>query len=102
MKHVFEECKTHFIVAMKSNRLVARSEKDAQKKDFIPLEERWLGKRTVKLYLNGLDFLVVVVKKSSKTETAVAVRCTWPVVILSWSMKKSSVSTKDGGKVSGQ
>lgn len=66
MKHVFEECETHFILALKSNRLVARGEKDAHKGNFISLEELRLGKRAVKLYLNGLDFPVVVVKKVFK------------------------------------
>lgn len=98
MKYVVEECETHFIMALKSNRLTARSEKDAAKGNFKSLEEQKLGKRAVKLYLKGLDFPVLVEKRSSKTEIKVAVRCTWPAVTLSWTMKPSSVFTKDGGR----
>jgi hypothetical protein len=76
MKYVVEECETGFIVALKSNRLVARSEKEAGKGNFRPLEELKLGKRAVKLYLKGLEFPVLVVKKVFKTEKKVTVRCT--------------------------
>ena len=66
MKYVFWDCETHFIMALKSNRLVARSEKEAREGNFKPLEKCKLGKRAVKLYLKGLDFPVVVVKKTFK------------------------------------
>ena len=66
MTYVFAECETDFIVAIKSNRLVARSEKEAHKGTFIPLEKLRLGKRAVKLYFKGLDFPVLMVKKTFK------------------------------------
>lgn len=66
MRFVFVDCETDFIMAVKSNRLAARSEKDAKKGSFKPLEKLKLGKRAVKLYLKGLDFPVVVVKKTFK------------------------------------
>jgi hypothetical protein len=66
MKHVWQECETHFIMALKSNRLATRSEKDAKEGSFKPLEKLKPGKRAVKLYLKGLDFPVVVVKKTFK------------------------------------
>ena len=66
MQFVFEQCETNFIMALKSNRLVTRSEKEAAKSNFRPLEELRLGKRAVKLYLKGLDFPVLVVKKVFK------------------------------------
>lgn len=66
MQYVYQECQTHFVMALKSNRLVARSEKEAKKGNFIPLEKLRLGKRAVKLYLKGLDFPVLVVKKTFK------------------------------------
>jgi hypothetical protein len=66
MTYVFEECQTDFVMALKSNRLAARGEKEAKKGSFKPLEKLKLGKRAVKLYLKGLDFPVVVVKKTFK------------------------------------
>src|SRR4051794_996869 len=66
MQFVFEQCGTDFIMAIKSNRLVARSEKDMKTSNFEPVEKRKLGKRAVKLYLKGLDFPVLVVKKTFK------------------------------------
>lgn len=66
MKYVFQQCETHFIMALKSNRLAARSEKEVKAGNFRPIEKLKLGKRAVKLYLKGLDFPVLVVKKVFK------------------------------------
>ena len=66
MRYVVEGCETDFITVLKSNRLAAHSEKDAQKGNFKPIEKLKLGKRAVKLYLKGLDFPVLVVKKTFK------------------------------------
>lgn len=68
MECVYKECRTHFVMALKSNRGTARSEKDAQKGQFKPLEELRLGKCAVKVYLKELDFAVLVVKKVFKNE----------------------------------
>jgi hypothetical protein len=66
MQYVFADCETDFIMAVKSNRLVARSEKDARSGNFKSLEKLKPGKRAVKLYLKGLGFPVLVVKKTFK------------------------------------
>lgn len=66
MKYVFWACETNFIMALKSNRLAAHSEKEVKAGNFKPLEKLKPGKRAVKLYLKGLDFPVLVVKKTFK------------------------------------
>jgi hypothetical protein len=66
MQYVYEQCETHFVMALKSNRLATRSEKDAKAGHFKPVEKLKLGKRAVKLYFKGLDFPVLVVKKTFK------------------------------------
>jgi hypothetical protein len=66
MAFIVENCKTNFVLALKSNRLVARSEKDAKKGMYKPLEELRLGKCVTKVYLKELDFPVLVVKKVFK------------------------------------
>ena len=67
MEFVAKECKTNFVMAVKSNRLAAANIKDAHKGLYKPLEEKkLLGKCAVKLYLKGLDFPVSVIKKVFK------------------------------------
>lgn len=66
MQFIVDDCETHFIMALKSNRVVARSEHDAKKGIYKPLEVLRLGKCAVKVYLKGLDFPVLVVKKVFK------------------------------------
>jgi hypothetical protein len=68
MTFVVKQCDTDFIMALKTNRSCARSEKDARKGHFVPLQDIKLGKRAVKLYLKDLDFPVLVVKKVFKNE----------------------------------
>lgn len=66
MTFVYEQCDTHFIMALKTNRCAALSKKDAERGNFSPLPDLMLGKRTVKLYFKGLGFPVRVVKKVFK------------------------------------
>lgn len=66
LEHIVEECETNFVLAIKSNRLVATSEKAAKTGAYKPLEGLKLGKRAVKLYLKGLDFPVLVVQQVFK------------------------------------
>jgi hypothetical protein len=66
MQYVVEHCETHFLMALKSNRLAARSEKEATAGNFKPIDKLKLGKRAVKLYLKELDFPVLVAKKTFK------------------------------------
>ena len=62
MEWIKMNCKTDFVLAVKSSRLVARSAKDAKAGRYKPLEALRLGKCAVKLYFKELDFPVVVVK----------------------------------------
>lgn len=66
MRFVCEQCDTHFIIALKTNRSAAVSKKDAEKGNYSPLPDLMLGKRAVKLYFIGLDFPVRVVKRVFK------------------------------------
>jgi Transposase DDE domain len=66
MNYLVEECGTDFILSVRCNRAVARSEKEAQKGNFRPLRELKLGKGAVKLYLKGVHFPVLVVKQVYK------------------------------------
>jgi hypothetical protein len=68
MNYIKEECETDFIIALKSNRGVARSKKDAQRGNFKPLHQLKLGKGTVKLYIKAVNFPVAVVKQHFKNE----------------------------------
>jgi hypothetical protein len=68
MELITRKCKTHFVLALKSNRLAARNLKDAEKGLYKPLEDLRLGKCAVKLYLKELDFPVLIVKKVFKNE----------------------------------
>lgn len=68
MQFVTNDCKTHFVMAVKSNRLAARSEKDAAKGLYKPLQSLKLGKCAVNLYFKELGFPVLVVKKVFKNE----------------------------------
>lgn len=66
MEFITGKCKTHFVMALKSNRLAARSQRDAEKGLYKPLQDLRLGKCAVNVYLNELDFPVLVVKKVFK------------------------------------
>ncbi len=66
MAFIVQECETEFVLALKSNRLVASSEIDAKKGMYKSLEALRLDKCAVKVYLKGLDFPVPVVKKVFK------------------------------------
>ena len=56
MDFITTDCKTQFVMAIKSNRLATRSEKDSQKGIYKPLQDLRLGKCAVKVYLNELDY----------------------------------------------
>jgi DDE superfamily endonuclease len=66
MTFIKEDCGTHFVMALKANRLASRNPKEAEKGLYKPLQELRLGKGAVKLYLKELDFPVLVVKKVFK------------------------------------
>lgn len=68
MAWVLKACRTHLVMALKANRLVTRSEREAQSGHFKSLQELRLGKCAVKVYLKDLDFPVLLVKKVFKNE----------------------------------
>ena len=68
LNYIKQACETDFIIALKSNRGVARSKKDAQSGNFKPLQQLKPGKGAVKLYIKGVNFPVVVVKQVFKNE----------------------------------
>lgn len=56
--------KRHFVGALKSNRLVALSEQDKRQGKFIKVEELDLQpNRTIKVWLKGLDFEILLAKQ---------------------------------------
>jgi Transposase DDE domain len=66
MTFIKEDGGTHFVMALKANRLAGRNPKEAKKGLYKPLQELRLGKCAVKLYLKGVDFPLLVVKKVFK------------------------------------
>jgi hypothetical protein len=66
MNYLVEKCETHFIMSVRCNRAAARNQKDAQGGNFRPLQELKLGKGAVKLYLKGVHFPVLIVKRVCK------------------------------------
>lgn len=63
MNFVKTALQTHFIMALKANRLAATSYKDAQSGLYKSLEACMLGKCAVKLYFKEVGFAVKVVKQ---------------------------------------
>ena len=68
MNYLVQECATNFIMALKINRGVARSQKEAKAGNFKPLQDMKLGKGAVKVYIKGVEFPLLVVKKVFKNE----------------------------------
>lgn len=68
INYIIQECETNFIMALKCNRGVARSQKDAEKGNFKPLQDLKPGKGAVKVYIKGVDFPLLVIKKVFKNE----------------------------------
>jgi len=66
MAFIKEDGGTHFVMALKANRLDGRNIKDVEKELYKPLQELRPGKCAVKLYLKGVDFPLLVVKKVFK------------------------------------
>jgi hypothetical protein len=59
---------THFIMALKSNRKVALSKADKQSKQYISIESLQPGQRTVEVWLEELDFPLLLTKQVFKNE----------------------------------
>jgi hypothetical protein len=63
-----EEQKRNFIMALKSNRIVALSEKDKENKRYISIETLQPGQQTVEIWLEELDFPLLLTKQVFKNE----------------------------------
>lgn len=57
-----------FIMALKSNRKIALTRQDKQLKQFIGIESLQLGQQTVEVWLEDLDFPLLLVKQVFKNE----------------------------------
>ena len=63
-----EELKNDFIIALKSNRKVALSLEDKQNKKYINIETLQSGQQTVEIWLEQLDFPLLLTKQVFKNE----------------------------------
>lgn len=63
-----EEVKRNFIMALKSNRKVALSKEDKEKKKYISIETLQPGQQTVEIWLEELDFPLLLTKQVFKNE----------------------------------
>ena len=64
MKYIKEKCKKDFIMALKSNRLVALSEADKKKNRYTRLDQlAWTEHETITGYLKGLNFPVKLARQ---------------------------------------
>jgi hypothetical protein len=68
METVRMELNTHFIMALKSNRKVALSKADKQSKQYISIESLQPGQQTVEVWLEELDFPLLLTKQVFKNE----------------------------------
>lgn len=68
METVRGELNTHFIMALKSNRKVALSKADKQSKKYISIESLQPGQQTVEIWLEELDFPLLLAKQVFKNE----------------------------------
>ena len=60
MKHIKSKGK-HFVLALKSNRLIALNKKDSQRGEFKKLSELELGENTaVGAYIKGVSFPLLI------------------------------------------
>jgi len=68
MKLVKEVLKSNFVMALKSNRKVALSFADKQAKKYVSIESLQPGQQTVEIWLEELDFPLLLVKQVFKNE----------------------------------
>jgi len=62
------DCKSDFIMALKSNRKVALSKSDKENKKYISIETLQPGQQTVEIWLEELDFPLLLTKQVFKNE----------------------------------
>lgn len=63
-----EELNSHFIMALKSNRKVALSKENKENKQYISIETLQPGQQTVVIWLEELDFPLLLTKQVFKNE----------------------------------
>ena len=68
MKLVKEVLKVNFVMALKSNRKVALSLADKQAKKYVSIESLQPGQQTVEIWLEELDFPLLLIKQVFKNE----------------------------------
>ena len=68
MQAIKAELNLNFIFALKSNRKVALSEEKKQRKEYINIESLQPGQQTVEVWLEELDFPLLLVKQVFKNE----------------------------------
>jgi hypothetical protein len=68
MKLVKERLNSNFVMALKSNRKVALSFADKQAKKYVSIESLQPGQQTVEIWLQELDFPLLLVKQVFKNE----------------------------------
>ena len=61
-------CKSNFIMALKSNRLVALSQEDKANEKYISIETLQPGQQTLEIWLKELDFPLLLTKQVFKNE----------------------------------
>ncbi|MGI0062531.1 MAG: IS701 family transposase, partial [Nitrosotalea sp.] len=68
MKLLKKELHIHFVIALKSNRKVALSKEDKQNKQYASIETLQPGQQTVEIWLEELDFPLLLIKQVFKNE----------------------------------
>jgi hypothetical protein len=82
MKLIKEELHINFVMALKANRKVALSFEDKKANSYISIESLQPGQQTVEVWLEELDFPLLLVKQVFKNRGMIQLAsCTWPVAI---------------------
>ena len=68
MKLIKKELHLNFVMALKANRKVALSGEDKKTKNYISIESLQPGQQTVEVWLEELDFPLLLVKQVFKNE----------------------------------
>jgi hypothetical protein len=68
MKLIKEELRVNFVMALKANRKVALSLEDKQSNNYVSIESLQPGQQTVEVWLEELDFPLLLVKQVFKNE----------------------------------
>ena len=69
MDFIHEDLNKHFVMALKSNRTIALSQEDKKQGNFIRVDSiSWLEQRSVRGWLKGLDFPVLIHRQVFKNK----------------------------------